>query len=84
MKSDRKRKPTAPKKRVESAIFEKSSEIPPPPETQTPSDDTFADIPNTGDSSNKSFLSALMLLSGVGILSMVLNSKKRQYGLEKK
>lgn len=67
-----------------TAIFEKSSETPPPPETQTPSDDTFADIPNTGDSRNTSFLSALMLLSGAGILGVALNSKKRQYWLEKK
>jgi LPXTG-motif cell wall-anchored protein len=67
-----------------TAIFEKSSETPSPPETQTTSDDTFADIPNTGDSSNTSFLYALMLLSGAGILGTVLNSKNRQYRLEKK
>lgn len=48
------------------------------------SSDNTDDIPETGDNSNITLVFFLMLLSGAGILGTVLNSKKRQYRLEKK
>jgi LPXTG-motif cell wall-anchored protein/prepilin-type processing-associated H-X9-DG protein len=47
-------------------------------------EDNTGDIPETGDNSNITLVFVLILLSGAGILATVLNSKRRQYKLEKK